>query len=182
MAICLSREVSSNLHEKRWGGRQMFLIFFKLFSTFFYVLLQKKSIYIPIMYSNLPQRLESQWKFLPVYLLPIFQFHELDSLWINLHSLKMNYSDMHFSALQSWTATLHSPRANSHNPGAEQLGCKDTLLRWYPAVQNQFIHKWEEAHNKSSLTLLLRPHQNSRKTVESLLHRKVLAVLFFSIH
>lgn len=95
----------------------MFLIFFKLFSTFFNVLLWKKSIYIPIMYSNLPQRLESHWKFLAVYLLPRLQFHELDSLWINLHFLKMNYSDMHFSALQSWTATLCS-----HNPGAEAVG------------------------------------------------------------
>lgn len=80
------------------------------------------------MYSNLPQRLESHWKFLPVYLLPRFQFHELDSLWINLHFLKMYYSDIHFSALQSWTATLRSPRASSYAPGAELLGCEDTLL------------------------------------------------------
>lgn len=74
------------------------------------------------MYSNLPQRLESHWKFLPVYPLPTFQFHELDSLQINLHFLKMNYSDIHFSALQSWTATLHSPRASSHNLVAEAVG------------------------------------------------------------
>lgn len=93
----------------------MFLIFFKLFSTFFYVLLQEKKNYIPIKYSNLPQRLESHWKFLPVYLLPRFQFHELDSLWINLHFVKMSYSDIRFSALQSWAATVHSPGANSHN-------------------------------------------------------------------
>ena len=74
------------------------------------------------MYSNLPQRLESHWKFLPVCLLPRLQFHELDSLWINLPFLKMNYSDIDFSALQSWTATLRSPGASSCNRGAGAVG------------------------------------------------------------
>lgn len=42
MATCLNMEVSNTLHKKGWGERQMFLIFFELFSTIFYVLLWKK--------------------------------------------------------------------------------------------------------------------------------------------
>lgn len=85
-----------------------FLFSLNCFQPFFMCCCGKKSIYTLTMFSNLPPRLEPHWKFLPVYLLPRFQFHELDSLWINLNFLKMNYSDIHFSALQSWTATLCS--------------------------------------------------------------------------
>lgn len=115
---------------------------------------KKKSISISIMYSNLPQRRESHRKFLSV--IRYLDFCSMNLIYFdaeNLHFLKMNYSDTHFSALQSWTATLRPPWASSHSPRAELVGCEDTSQS-STVIQHQFIHKWGLAPKQLSLTLL----------------------------
>lgn len=181
MTICFSREVANNLHKKGWGGRQMFLIFFKLFFklSFLCAFVKKKYFYNvqqPPTETRIPQEISIS------YLLPRFLFHEPDLLWINLHFLKMNYSDIRFSALQSWTATLRPPRASSHSPGAELLGCEDTISEFTQCC-NTSLSITESWHTSSCHWLCCEASpewQENKQTIETLL--QVLSVLVFSLN
>lgn len=127
MTICFSREVANNLHKKGEEKDRCFLFSLNCFQPSFLCAFLKKTQHLyfynvqqPPTETGIPQEISIS------YLLPRLLFHELDLLRINLHFLKMNYSDINFSALQSWTATLQPPGASSLSPRAELLGLEDS--------------------------------------------------------
>lgn len=154
MTICFSREVANNLHKKGWGGRQMFLIFFKLFSTFFFMCFvekkKKKSISISTTYSNLPQRWESHRKFLSV--ICYLDFCSMSLIYFGLICIFWKWIILTFIFQHSNHGLL--PPQQAHTAPEQSCWAVKALRRVYTVIQYQVTHKWGLAHKQLSLTLL----------------------------
>lgn len=182
MTFCFSREVANNLHKKGWGGRQMFLIFFKLFSTSFLCVFlgKKKNISISIMYTTLPQRWESHRKFLSV--ICYLDFCSINLICFGLICIFWKLIILTFIFQHSNHGLLpcgHYEQA--HTAPEQSCWAVKTFLRVYTVIQDQFTHKWGLAHKWLPQTLLWGLTRMAGKQVDSR-NQFTSSVLVFSLN